>query len=318
MQTVALMDHPLPHCENFAAELARRVTPATVLRRNEPLARRTTLRVGGPAEIYVEPASEADLVAVVQACAARDVRFLVLGRGSNLLVRDGGIRGVVISLAQPAFSAIEIAGERLQCGAGAKLKQVAVAARRAGLSGLEFLEGIPGSVGGALRMNAGAMAGATFDVAETLRVMSPAGAVRDLAAAEVPVAYRCCALLKNHVALGAVLRGRPAAVEAIEQRMKTFSQKRWDSQPAAPSAGCCFKNPATIPAGKLIEELGLKGERIGGAMVSLEHGNFIVNDGTATARDVLDLIALVQQRAQAERGIELHTEVEIVGEDGAQ
>ncbi len=318
MQTVALMDHPLPHCENFAAELARRVTPATVLRRNEPLARRTTLRVGGPAEIYVEPASEADLVAVVQACAARDVRFLVLGRGSNLLVRDGGIRGVVISLAQPAFSAIEIVGERLQCGAGAKLKQVAVAARRAGLSGLEFLEGIPGSVGGALRMNAGAMAGATFDVAETLRVMSPAGAVRDLAAAEVPVAYRSCALLKNHIALGAVLRGRPASVEAIEQRMKTFSQKRWDSQPAAPSAGCCFKNPATIPAGKLIEELGLKGERIGGAMVSLEHGNFIVNDGTATARDVLDLIALVQQRAQVERGIELHTEVEIVGEDGAQ
>lgn len=316
MQTVAFMPQPLPHRDTLADELTRRVTSATLLRCNEPIARRTTLRVGGPAEIYVEPASEADLAEVVKVCAARDTSLFVLGRGSNLLVRDGGIRGVVLSLAQPAFSAIEIVGERLQCGAGAKLKQVAVAAKRAGLSGMEFLEGIPGSVGGALRMNAGAMAGATFDVLETLRVMDHLGAVRELATVDVPVTYRSCALLKNHIALGAVFRGRTASVEAVEQRMKAFSRKRWDSQPAAPSAGCCFKNPATIPAGKLIEELGLKGTRVGGAMVSLEHGNFIVNDGTATARDVLDLMALMQQRAKTERGIELHAEVEIVGEDG--
>jgi UDP-N-acetylenolpyruvoylglucosamine reductase len=299
----------------FADELARLVSADTVIRRNEPLAKRTTLRVGGPADVYVEPASEADLAAVLQLCAARDEMFFVLGRGSNLLVRDGGIRGVVISLAHPGFSAVVVDGERLRCGAGAKLKQVAVEAKRAGLAGVEFLEGIPGSVGGALRMNAGAMGGETFNAVESVRVMDHTGHARDLAVAEVKVEYRCCATLKNHIALGAVFKCRTATREEVEQRMSTFSNKRWDSQPAAPSAGCCFKNPATIPAGKLVDELGLKGTKIGGAMVSFEHGNFITNDGTATARNVLDLIALIKARAQAERGIALHTEVEIVGED---
>jgi len=243
------------------------------------------------------------------------VNIFVLGRGSNLLVRDGGIRGVVVCLAHPVFSAIELAGERLRAGAGAKLKQVAVEAKRAGLSGVEFLEGIPGSVGGALRMNAGAMGGATFEVVESIRVMDHAGKVRELAATEVQFEYRRCALLTQHIALGAVFKCRAATREEVEQRMNTFSQKRWTSQPAAPSAGCCFKNPTGIAAGKLIDELGLKGLRVGGAMVSLEHGNFIVNDGSATARDVLELIARLRARAKAERGIELHTEVEIVGED---
>ncbi len=299
----------------FADELARLVSADTVIRRNEPLAKRTTLRVGGPADVYVEPASEADLAAVLKLCAARDEMFFVLGRGSNLLVRDGGIRGVVISLAHPGFSAVVVDGERLRCGAGAKLKQVAVEAKRAGLAGVEFLEGIPGSVGGALRMNAGAMGGETFNAVESVRVMDHTGHARDLAVAEVKVEYRCCATLKNHIALGAVFKCRTATREEVEQRMSAFSNKRWDSQPAAPSAGCCFKNPATIPAGKLVDELGLKGTKIGGAMVSFEHGNFITNDGTATARNVLDLIALIKARAQAERGIALHTEVEIVGED---
>jgi UDP-N-acetylenolpyruvoylglucosamine reductase len=314
-ESAAIMEQPPTNRADLAAELARRVSPAALIRRDEPLAKRTTLRVGGPAEIYVEPASEADLAEVLKCCAARDVSFFVLGRGSNLLVRDGGIRGVVICLAHPAFSAVAIAGERLHCGAGAKLKQVAVAAKRAGLSGVEFLEGIPGSVGGALRMNAGAMARATFDAVETIRVMDHAGTARELAAAEVKVEYRCCALLKNHIALGAVFKGRTATCAEVEQRMNAFSQKRWTSQPAAPSAGCCFKNPATIAAGRLIQELGLKGCRIGGAMVSLEHGNFIINDGGATAKDVLNLMALIQDRAQSERGIELHAEVEIIGED---
>lgn len=314
----AIMERTTPDRPTLADDLARRVSPATLVRRHEPLAKRTTLRVGGPAEIYVEPASEADLAEVLKWCAARDVNFFVLGRGSNLLVRDGGIRGVVICLAQPAFSAIEISGDRLRCGAGARLKQVAVEAKRAGLSGVEFLEGIPGSVGGALRMNAGAMGGATFDALETIRVMDSTGNAIDLKAAEVAVEYRCCALLKQHIALGAVFQCRRATNAEIEQRMKAFSEKRWNSQPAAPSAGCCFKNPAEIAAGRLIDELGLKGTRVGGAMVSQEHGNFIVNDGSATARDVLELIAVLRSRAQTERGIELHTEVEIVGEDEAR
>jgi UDP-N-acetylenolpyruvoylglucosamine reductase len=128
------------------------------------------------------------------------------------------------------------------------------------------------------------------------------------------VTYRCCATLKQHVALSAVFKCTPQPRAEIEQRMKAYNEKRWSSQPAAPSAGCMFKNPTGVPAGKLIEELGLKGTFVGGAMVSLEHGNFIVNGGLATARDVLELVARLQAKAKAERGVELHTEVEVIGE----
>ncbi len=301
--------------ENLADELAERVSPATVIRRDEPLAPHTTLRVGGPVDVYVEPGSEADLAAVVKFLRARGTPFFVIGRGSNLLVRDGGYRGAAICLAHPDFSRVEISDDRLRCGAGAKLKAVAIEARRGGLSGMEFLEGIPGSVGGALRMNAGAMGGTTYDVVESVRLMDFDGNVHELAPAEMAVAYRGCDTLKDHIALEAVFKGRADSPESISQRMSAFSQKRWASQPAAPSAGCMFKNPPSIPAGKLIDELGLKGERVGGAAVSPEHGNFIVNDGRATARDVLELIARLQARAKAERGVELKTEVEIIGEE---
>ncbi len=303
-----------PAREQLLAELKSRLPDTTVLLRDEPLARRTTLRVGGAADLYVEPASETELAQVLQWCAQRRVPFVMLGRGSNLLVRDGGIRGVVICLAQPHFSRVEITAQRLHCGAGAKLKQVSVDAKRERLTGLEFLEGIPGTVGGALRMNAGAMGGWMFDVVESIRYMDYSGNAYDRDAADVPVEYRSCPLLKENIALGAVLKGHPAAREVVEQRMKSFSQKRWESQPAAPSAGCIFKNPGTIPAGKLIDELGLKGTRVGDAMVSQEHGNFIINSGHATAREVLELIEVIRKKARAERGIELETEVEIIGE----
>jgi UDP-N-acetylenolpyruvoylglucosamine reductase len=164
-------------------------------------------------------------------------------------------------------------------------------------------------------MNAGAMGGATFDVVESVRLMDHTGKIQERSRAGVPVEYRSCPLLKDHIALGAVFKCRPAPREEIEQRMKAFSEKRWASQPTAPSAGCLFKNPDAIPAGRLIDELGLKGTRVGGAVVSAEHGNFIVNDGEATARDVLELIAILQQRAKAGRGIVLQTEIEIVGAD---
>jgi len=299
---------------SIADALAGRVTAATVIRRDEPLARHTTMRVGGPADVYVEPASESDLAAIVKCCDELGVKFFMLGRGSNLLVRDGGFRGVVICLAHASFSKIEIAGERLRCGAGAKLKNVSVEAKRNNLSGVEFLEGIPGSVGGALRMNAGAMGKWTFDAVESVRVMDYAGDIFERAAAEVPVEYRACPLLKNHIALDAVFKCATLPRAEIEKRMLVFSEKRWESQPAAPSAGCIFKNPAGIPAGKLIDEIGLKGAHVGGAMVSIEHGNFIVNGGLATAHDVVELIELLKMRAKNERGIDLHTEVEIIGE----
>jgi UDP-N-acetylenolpyruvoylglucosamine reductase len=300
--------------EESLEELARRLSSATVLRRAEPLSRHTTLRVGGPADLYVEPASEEDLAAVLACGNQCGCRFLVIGRGSNLLVKDGGFRGVVICLSHPHFSRIQVGGDRLTCGAGARLKAVAAEAKRAGLAGLEFLEGIPGSVGGALRMNAGAMGGAIFNVVESVRVMGFDGKVHHRKGADLGSSYRSCEGLKAHLALEAVLRGHSDSRGAIERRMNDYARKRWQSQPAAPSAGCIFKNPEAIPAGKLIDELGLKGRRVGGAAVSTEHGNFIVNDGAATAAEILELIAIVRQRAKAERGIELETEVEVVGE----
>jgi UDP-N-acetylenolpyruvoylglucosamine reductase len=313
--TEDILEMPMQSKSHLADEFAARVSPATLIRRDEPLARRTTLRVGGPADVYVEPADENDLAAILKICGGQGIRFFILGRGSNLLVRDGGFRGVAICLSQPSFSKIEFAGEKVFCGAGAKLKNVAVEARRNSLSGVEFLEGIPGSVGGALRMNAGAMGGQTFDAVETVRVMGYDGSVREMTPSEMAVAYRSCATLKNSVALAAVFKCKTLPREEIEKRMKSFSEKRWESQPAAPSAGCIFKNPAAIPAGKLVDELGLKGARVGGAVVSAEHGNFIINDGKATARDVLELIENLKARAKAGRGIELQTEVEIIGED---
>ncbi|MBT5309991.1 MAG: UDP-N-acetylmuramate dehydrogenase, partial [Verrucomicrobia bacterium] len=208
---------------------------------------------------------------------------------------------------------IEVDESRIKCGAGAKMKKVAAEARRRGLSGMEFLEGIPGSIGGGLRMNAGAMGSELFDVVETVRFMDPSGEVFEISAESIESTYRSCPLLKNQIALGAVLKGEPDTGEAITARMAEYSQKRWGSQPKARSAGCIFKNPEGIPAGKLVDELGLKGASVGGAMVSQEHGNFIVNNGDATAGDVSRLIDRIREKALSERGIELQTEVQIIG-----
>ncbi len=296
-------------------DLATRVSVATVIKRDELMARHTTLRVGGPAEIYVEPASEKDLAAILKWCHEQQKPFFILGRGSNLLVRDGGVRGVVICLMSPEFSRVEINGSRIFAGAGAKQKSVAVEAKRNGLSGVEFLEGIPGSIGGALRMNAGAMGGETFNAVELVRVMDFVGYIHEFLKAEMAVTYRACATLKTHVALSCVFQCVPQPREEIEARMKIYNEKRWASQPAAPSAGCMFKNPTTIPAGRLIDELGLKNTKVGGARISLEHGNFLVNDGGATAKDVLELMDFLRTKVKTERGIELHSEVEIIGEE---
>jgi len=301
--------------DELLIELRSRLSPETVLREHEPLGKRTTIRIGGTADYYVEPSSDEELAAILGLCGLRGVKFVVLGRGSNLLIRDGGFRGIVICLAHPHFSQIEVTGYRVACGAGAKLKQVCMDARKANLTGLEFLEGIPGTVGGAMRMNAGAMGGWMFDVVESMRYMDRSGSIMEQSAGEFVVEYRSCPVLKENIALSAVLKGHPSSREVVDKRMKTFSEKRWESQPAAPSAGCIFKNPALIPAGKLIDELGLKGTRVGGAMVSMEHGNFIVNEKEATAADVLGLIQVIREKALSSRGIHLETEVEIIGED---
>ncbi len=300
--------------ESRAAELSKGLGPGTVVRLTEPLARHTTLRVGGPADIYVEPASEADLRAVLKFCGEFDLPWFLLGRGSNVLARDGGFRGVVICLAHSHFATLQVEGEQLCCGAGLRLKTVAVEARRHSLAGFEFLEGIPGTVGGALRMNAGAMGAAIFDLVTSIKCMESDGSIRKFSRPQLEVQYRSCSSLKTRIALDARFRGDKGQVSEITRRMQDFSRKRWQSQPAAPSAGCIFKNLPTIPAGKLVDELGLKGTRVGGAVVSPEHGNFIVNDGTATAAEILALIEVIRGRALAERGLNLETEVEIIGD----
>ncbi|MEO7300339.1 MAG: UDP-N-acetylmuramate dehydrogenase [Verrucomicrobiota bacterium] len=309
-----MLEAPMLSKQQFSEELTAQLSPSTILRCDEPLAKKTTLRVGGPADFYVEPASEVDLQRVLHFCMEKQLPFFVLGRGSNLLIKDCGVRGFVISLHHASFSEIKITGESLSCGAGAKLKAVAVEARKNNLTGLEFLEGIPGNVGGALRMNAGAMGSATFNAVEKIRLMDWSGKVQEISRKDISVEYRSCPLLKNKIALGAVFRGQTASSEIVAERMMKFSSKRWESQPKEPSAGCIFKNSDTIPAGKLIQELDLKNTSVGGARVSDVHGNFIVNDGTATAQNVLDLIELIKQRARTARGIELRTEVEIIGE----
>jgi len=297
--------------------LGAAVADGTVVRQNVSLAELTTLRVGGQADWFAEPQSQADLSALLIACRELGLPVTVLGLGSNFLVLDSGVRGLTVRLNAGGFAGIVTDDNRIDCGAGAKMKKVAAEARRSRLAGMEFLEGIPGSVGGGLRMNAGAMGSELFDVVETVRFMDPAGEVFEMSAESIESRYRSCPLLKNQIALGAVLKGEPDTGEAIAARMAGFAERRWGSQPKARSAGCIFKNPEGIPAGKLVEELGLKGATEGGAMVSQEHGNFIVNKGGATAGDILRLIDRIRERALAERGIELQTEVQIIGrEDG--
>ncbi len=304
---------PEKRSTDMQADLKVLLSEKAKIRQNEPMARHTSMRVGGPAEFWIEPANERDLAQLLQYCHVREIPVTVVGRGTNLLVLDGGIQGVVISLTNDEFSRVEVDGERILARAGARLKTIVTVAARHELGGLEFMEGIPGSLGGALRMNAGAMGKQTFDVVEWIRYISYAGDIYDAEAKNLPVAYRSCPVFHNHVALSAILRGLRTERKMIDSRLRAFAQRRWVSQPAKPSAGCIFKNPGTIAAGKLIEELGLKGMSIGGARISEVHGNFIVNEGKATASDVLELIAAVRERVRQERGIELEPEVMILG-----
>src|SRR5881296_1991384 len=280
----------------------------------EPLSKHTTLRVGGPAQFWVEPRNEAALSELIRFCRRENLPLFVIGRGSNLLVRDGGIRGVVVHPSGGDFDKIDIHDNEITAGVGAKLKEIAYAARGADLGGLEWMEGIPGAVGGALRMNAGAMGAQTFENVTRIRYLDAEGNPHVKDRDELEVFYRRFPLLENNFAVSATFRGSPAAREQIESRLHESQEKRRTTQPIAKSAGCIFKNPEKCPAGKLVDELGLKNSAVGKARVSEVHGNFIVNDGGATATDMLELIDRIKQTARTKRGIELETEVQIVGE----
>jgi UDP-N-acetylmuramate--L-alanine ligase/UDP-N-acetylenolpyruvoylglucosamine reductase len=299
----------------WQAELRALLSPASRLVRNEPLRRHTTMRVGGPAEVWCEPADDAEVACVARFCRARGIPLTMFGRGSNLLVRDGGVSGVCMHLTGAHFTRVSVNGTRIEAGAGARLNAIVAAARRAGLSGLEFMEGIPATLGGALRMNAGAMGGSMFDRVISVRCVTPDGELVEVPAGAMGARYREVPGLHERIAVSAVLEGEPAAADEIAARLREFSGKRWSTQPAAPSAGCVFKNPEQCPAGRLVDELGLKETRSGGAQVSREHGNFIINTGGATAGDVLELMTRIREAARRERGVELEPEVQIVGEE---
>jgi UDP-N-acetylmuramate--alanine ligase len=280
----------------------------------EPLSKHTTLRVGGPAQFWVEPRNETAFAELIRFCRRESVPLFVIGRGSNLLVRDGGIRGVVVHPCGGDFDKIEVDGNEITAGVGAKLKEVAYAAKAAVISGLEWMEGIPGAVGGGLRMNAGAMGAQTFENVVRVRYLDTEGNPHTKTRDALEVHYRNFPLLENNFAVSAVFRGQPAPAEEIARKLHASQEKRRTSQPIAKSAGCIFKNPQNCSAGQLVDELGLKNSGIGKARVSEVHGNFIVNDGGATAAEMLELIEKIKNVARTQRGIQLETEVQIVGD----
>jgi UDP-N-acetylmuramate--L-alanine ligase/UDP-N-acetylenolpyruvoylglucosamine reductase len=294
------------------------LSPETKLLENEPLGPKTTMRVGGPARFYAEPVNEDDLALLLRETHRRGLPVLLLGRGSNLLVPDEGVDALVLRLAGREWQRFEARSDgRVEAGAGLRLKELCGMAAARGLRGFEFLEGIPGTLGGALRMNAGAMGGWTFDVVESVRLALRDGTVRTLRRYELHVAYRDCRELADAVALGAVLRpvstGVPPA--EIQAQIASFQARRLATQPRDPSAGCMFKNPPNESAGRLIDALGMKGERVGDAEVSPVHANFIINRGQATAADIIALMRRVRERVKAAHGIELEPEVQLYGLD---
>ena len=285
----------------------------------EPMAKHTTLLIGGPAQFWIEPHSFYGFAFLVDYCRERGIPVRVVGRGSNLLVRDGGIRGAIIRPTGGAFSEVSLGvrGE-ITAGAGVRLKKLASFAGASLIGGFEWMEGIPGNVGGALRMNAGAMGVETFDQVVRVTFLDEDGVIRTRERDEIVANYRDVRELRRNFALQAVFKGKPDKPENIKQRWDESREKRKTSQPVMASAGCTFKNPEQIAAGRLIDSLGLKGSSVGHAAVSETHANFVVNQGGATAKEILELIESIQQKAKAERHVDLETELKILGEDEPQ
>jgi UDP-N-acetylmuramate--alanine ligase len=286
-----------------------------VARLYEPLAKHTTMRVGGPAQFWLEPETVAGFCELVRTAHEAGLPFMVIGRGSNLIVRDGGLRGAVVRLRRGVFGEFAVEGDRIRAGVGVRLKALSGAAITAGLGGFEWMEGIPGDVGGCLRMNAGAMGVEAFDQVESLRYADHEGNILEKSPRELEVHYRHVPLLRTNYALSAVFRGERATPEEVGRRTRDYAAKRKASQPAGASAGCIFRNPEGGKAGQLIDAAGLKNARIGAACVSGVHANFIVNEGGATASEVLALVEQVRAEVLKKQGVRLETEVQIIGEE---
>ena len=295
-------------------EILRRISKPEQLLCDEPMSAHTTFRVGGPADVMFFPKSVEQLCAAMNAAQTCGVEALVMGNGSNMLVRDGGVRGLVIVLGE-RFSDVRVEGEMLIAQAGAPMARVASVAQAASLTGLEFISGIPGTLGGGCAMNAGAYGGQLSDVLVDAQVLL-GGEVRVLSREEMQMGYRTTRPLREGgVVLSARFQLKKGDGEAILAQMKELNARRREKQPLnLPSAGSTFKRPEGHFAGALIEHAGLKGLSVGGAQVSDKHAGFIVNTGSATAADVLALIGRVQDEVERAFGVRLEPEVRIIGE----
>lgn len=301
--------------ENMIKELSRIVGEHNV-KIDEPMSKHTTFRIGGAAQFFVTPQTVEALKQLVVFCNDSNIPYFILGHGSNLLVRDRGMRCVVIQL-YTNFADFSIEDCRIKAQAGVMLSRLGVAAKEAGLTGFEFAAGIPGTLGGAIMMNAGAYGGEMKDIVESVQLMDRDGNLLEKSAAEMDFSYRHSIVEeKQYIVLGAILKLEQGEPQLIEERMEELAVARKTKQPLEfPSAGSTFKRPEGHFAGKLIMDAGLRGYQVGGAQVSEKHCGFVINKGDATATDVLQLIDDVKKKIYDAFQVELEPEVKIVGED---
>ncbi len=285
------------------------------IKKDEPMKKHVTFRVGGNADYFVTVKNADEIAAVINLCKEEKVPYFIMGNGSNLLVGDKGIRGVVIQIAKD-MNDIEVDGETITAMAGALLSKIAGAALNAGLTGLEFASGIPGTLGGAVVMNAGAYGGEMKDVLDMVRVLTPEGEILELGKDALKLGYRTSVVAeKNYIVLDARIVLKKDDKEKIREYMEDLKGRRTSKQPLEyPSAGSTFKRPEGYFAGKLIDDAGLRGFALGGAQVSEKHCGFVINKDNATALEIIKLIEEVQKRVKENSGVALETEVKKVGE----
>lgn len=285
------------------------------VRISEPMNRHTTFRIGGPADYFLLPSTAEEVKKILEICKEKELPYFILGNGSNLLVSDEGYCGVIIQLYRN-YGGITVEGTNIRAGAGALLSQIASAAKNASLTGFEFAGGIPGTLGGAVVMNAGAYGGEMKNVLKEVTVMTEQGEIMTIPAEKLEMGYRTSLVKKaGYLVLEAVISLKAGDVEEIKAIMKDLTEKRVSKQPLEyPSAGSTFKRPEGYFAGKLIMDAGLRGYQVGGAQVSEKHCGFVINKGNATAADVCGLMKDVQEKVQEQFGVTLEPEVKFLGE----
>ena len=301
--------------QNFYDKLNNVIAKDSILI-DEPMSRHTTFRVGGPADFFVTPKAKEEVRDVVRICKEAGMAYYIIGNGSNLLVSDAGYRGVIVQIYKE-MNEVKVEGDLVKAQAGALLSGIAAKALGAELSGFEFASGIPGTIGGACVMNAGAYGGEMKDVLESVTVLTGEGKIIELGRNELELGYRTSVIAKKgYIVLGAVLKLERGDGEKIKTYMDELKEKRVTKQPLEyPSAGSTFKRPEGYFAGKLIEDAGLRGFQVGGAQVSEKHCGFVINRDHATAADIMELMRQVQIRVKENSGVDLEPEVKRLGDE---